>query len=331
MPKYDVITIGSATRDVYIQSPDLKVVKSRKFITGEGVCFPSGSKLGVEEIYFTTGGSAVNTAVTFAQQGLRASVLCKVGDDAGGLAIKERLKEVGADTKQMLTDKKYKTAYSVIIHSPSGERSIFVYRGATSRINSKEVDLKFLDNTKWIYVTHLGQESARLFGPLLKTAYKKGVKVALNPGSTQLKMSKKLVPFLNYVDILFVNKEEAAYLTGVGFKKEQKIFKQLDKWVRGIAVMTKGPKGVVVSDGEARWDAGIVKEPRFRDRTGAGDAFGSGFVSAIIRGGSVAEALQLASANAAAVLGEWGANNGLLTKKNRPTKFGKLAIKQIKL
>jgi ribokinase len=325
---YDIITIGSATRDVYIQSSDLKVIRSRKFIAGEGICFSSGSKLSVEEIYFTTGGSAINTAVTFAQQGLKTSVLCKVGDDAGGLAIKSRLKEVGADTKHILTDKKYKTAYSVIIHLPSGERSIFAYRGAASHLTQKEASLSFLDSTKWIYITHLGQESAKLFRPLLKSASKRGVKIALNPGSTQLKMGKKLVPFLNYVDVLFVNKEEAAYLTGVSFKKEQKIFQKLDKWVRGIAVMTKGPEGVIVSDGETRWEAGIVKEPRFLDRTGAGDAFGSGFVSAIILGGSVEDAIRLGTANSASVLGEWGANNGLLAAKSRPTKFGKLAIKQ---
>jgi len=323
---YDVITIGSATRDVYIQSRDLKVIKDRKFITGEGVCFPAGAKMDIDDIHFTTGGSAVNTAVTFGQQGFKTAVLCKVGDDSRGAAIKERLKGAGVATKLVLTDKKYSTGYSVIIHSPTGERSIFVYRGATSFLKPKDVDLSFLKNTKWIYVTHLGKESEKLFAPLLKEANMKGVKVALNPGSTQLKMGKKLIPLLDYVDILFVNQEEAAHLTGASYAKKEKLFKKLNGWVRGITVMTKGPDGVSVSDGESHWEAGVVKEPKFVDRTGAGDAFGSGFTSAIMRRGTIEDAIQLGSANAAADLGQWGANKGLLTKKDSPNKFGKVKI-----
>lgn len=329
--KYDIITIGSAIRDVYLESSGLEVIKNKKFKTGRGVCVPEGAKIGVENIFFTTGGSAVNAAVTFAQQGFSVAILSKVGEDFGGEMIEERLNDVGISDELFITDEDHKTAYSLIIHSPSGERSIFVYRGATSFLTLKEAKLDFLKNTKWIYVTHLGDESAKLFEPLLKRAKELGVKIALNPGSTQLKMGKKLIPLLNLVDILFLNKEEASYLTSVDFEKEDKIFKKLDDWVEGIVVMTKGPLGVIVSDGKTLWQAGIVKEPKFMDRTGAGDAFGSGFTSIIMRGGSVKQAMQLGSTNAASVLGEWGANLGLLTKEDLLNKFGELRIKEIKL
>ena len=328
---YDVITIGSAIRDVYLESSGLEVIKNKKFKTGRGICVPEGSKVEVENIFFTTGGSAVNAAVTFASRGFLVAALCKVGEDFGGEMIEARLKDVGISDELLIVDDEHKTAYSVIIHSPSGERSIFVYRGATSHLTQAEVKLDFLKNTKWIYVTHLGKESAALFEPLLKAAKAQGVKIALNPGVTQLKMGKKLIPVLNLVDILFLNKEEASHLTSVDFEKEDKLFKKLDDWVEGIVVMTKGPRGVVVSDGKTRWQAGIVKEPKFMDRTGAGDAFGSAFTSVIMSGGSVEQAIQLGSTNAAAVLGEWGANRGLLTREDSPEKFGKLKIKKVAL
>ena len=324
---YDIITIGSAIRDVYLESKELQIIKDKKFKTGQGLCMPEGAKVNVENIFFTTGGSAVNTAVTFAQQGFNTAILCKIGEDFGGEVIEQRLSDTGVSTELVIIDEEHQTAYSVIVHSPSGERSIFVYRGATSHLTLGDINLDFIKNTKWIYVTHLGQESAQIFEPLLKEANKNNIKIALNPGSTQLKMGKNLVPFLDYVDILFVNQEEASYLTGVSFDKEEKLFEKLDKWVKGIAVMTKGPKGAVVSDGKYRWEAGIVKEPKFMDRTGAGDAFGSGFTSAIMRGGTVEDAIQLGSTNSASVLGEWGANRGLLTKKDSPEKFGKVKIK----
>jgi len=328
---YDIITIGSATRDMYLESSGLEVVKNKKFKTGRGVCVPEGSKVEVENVFFTTGGSAVNTAVTFAQQGFLVATLCKVGEDFGGEMIEERLKKTGVSSELVISDNEHKTAYSVIIHSPNGERSIFVYRGATSYLTPEEVNLNFLKNTKWIYVTHLGQNSAKLFEPLLKMAKKQGVKIALNPGATQLKMGKKLVPLLNLVDILFLNKEEASRLTSVDFKNEDKVFKKLDDWMNGVVVMTKGPSGVIISDGKTRWQAGIVKEPKFADRTGAGDAFGSAFTSVVMRGGNVEQAIQLATTNAASVLGEWGANRGLLTREDSAEKFGKLKIKKTKL
>ena len=328
---YDIITIGSATRDVYLESSALKVVEDKKFETGKGICVSEGSKVEVENLFFTTGGDAVNNAVTFAQQGFNTGIICKVGEDFGGEMIEQRLNDVGVSAEFIVADQIHKTAYSTVIHSPSGERSIFVYRGATSYLTDKDINLDFLRKTKWIYLTHLGQESAKLFGPILKEAKKHGVKIAFNPGSTQLEMGHKLVPFLKHVDILFLNQEEASYLTGVDFKKEDKLFEKLDDWVFGIAVMTKGPEGVIVSDGKTRWEAGIVKEPKFVDRTGAGDAFGSGFTCAIMRGLSVEDAIQLGTTNSASVLGEWGANMGVLTRQDSIDKFGKVSIIKTRL
>ncbi|MEX2008284.1 MAG: carbohydrate kinase family protein [Candidatus Spechtbacterales bacterium] len=324
--KFDVITIGSATRDVYLASDSFIPVEGAEFQTGQGICVNLGSKIEVKDIHFTTGGGAVNVAITFALQGLRAAAICKVGDDARADAIEERLKEVGVAVDLVIRDKERLTAYSVIIHAPDGERSIFVYRGASSYLNTREVDLSRLEGTSWIYVTHMAGESAAFFAPLMEAAKQHDVKVAFNPGSTQLRMGKELVPFLNNVDILFLNREEASVLTGIEFGKEQEIFKQLDEWVRGIAVMTKGPDGVTVSDGATRWDAPALKEPRLVDRTGAGDAFGSGFTTAIIQGKTVEEAMLLGSANATRLIGEWGSNIGLLTRDDTPEMFGALTI-----
>lgn len=329
--KYDIITIGSATRDVYIESSQIISVHDDAFQTHEGLCVGLGSKVEVDNLYFTTGGSAVNTAITFAHQGLDAGIVAKVGRDSRGNSIIERLKQAGVSTEFVLEDEKELTAYSLIIHAPTGERSIFVYRGASSHMEVAEVDLTILKNTEWIFVTHLAGESAALFEPFLAAAKEHNVKIALNPGSTQLKMGKELVPLLEHVDIFFINQEEASLFTGIDYKKEEEVFAKLDEWVNGITVMTKGPDGVVVSDGTTRWDAPALKEPKFIDRTGAGDAFASGFTTAIIRSQSVGEAIGLGSANATGVIGKWGANRGLLTSGKEAEKFGTLNIKKLTL
>lgn len=327
MPKtYDIICIGSATRDAYIESNALKTIEDPSFVTGKGVCVPSGSKVAAENLHFTTGGSAVNVAVTFSAQQLKTGIVGKIGKDFNGEAVKHRMEELDVSTEYLRQSEKHPTAFSVVVHSPEGERSIFVYRGASRELSKEEFDFDLLKNTNWIYVAHLGGRAEEIFKPLIKKAGENNVGVALNPGSTQLKMGEDLIPLLKNVDILFLNQEEAAQLTGIDYKKEDEIFDKMDEWVSGIVAMTKGPKGVVVSDGNKRWESPALEEPNFIDRTGAGDAFGSGFTSAIINGGSVEDAIQLGSANATGVVTAWGANRGLLEKGEKPDKFGKLEI-----
>ena len=50
-----------------------------------------------------------------------------------------------------------------------------------------------------------------------------------------------------------------------------------------------------------------------RDATGAGDAFGSGFLAKLADGAEFVDALQFASANAASVVQKYGASTGILT------------------
>lgn len=328
MSKYDVITIGSATRDVFIEPEEAFVAKGSKFETGSGLCFSLGSKIDVPDIKFRTGGSAINSAVTFARQGLRVAALCKIGQDTRGESIKKRLEEDGISTSLVMESKDHLTAYSVILVSKAG-RTILVHRGATEYLCCEEpVPYDKLKNTKWFYITNLGGESSKIFKPIIDFAHQNNIKVALNPGKAQLKLGKNLKQVLGKIDILILNQEEASYLTGVAFRNVKGIFKELDKWTRGMVLMTRGPKGFVACDNANQWEGGILKEPRYADRTGAGDAFGAGFVSSIINGQTTDEAIQLASSNATGVLGEWGANHGLLATKNDIYKFGKLKIKK---
>ena len=111
-----------------------------------------------------------------------------------------------------------------------------------------------------------------------------------------------------------MNREEAAQCTSIPYEKEIAIFKELDTIVKGIVVMTDGPRGAIVSDGRTLYRAGIFKETRRVDRTGAGDAFGAGFVAGLIQKNDITHALRLASANATSVVEYIGAQPGILTR-----------------
>lgn len=328
---FDVITVGSATRDVFVRSKEIEILRSKKFPTGEGLCFSLGSKVNIDELNFSVGGGAANTAVTFANHGYKVAAIAAVGNDIRGQEIEKSLKKHGVSTDFLYFDPHELTAYSIILSAKNGERTIFRYRGAVWHLNEYPIPWDNL-KTKWLYINHIGDESALLLPHLISFAKKNGIKIAMNPGRTQLEMKEKVIPLFNQVDVLILNQEEASYFTGIPYGKTDKIFKKLDQWVRGIVIMTKGPKGVEVSDGKARWSAGILLFKKIVDRTGAGDAFGSGFISALIeKSGDIEYAIQFASANATGVLTEWGAESGLLKKGDSIEKYGKLHIKKVVL
>ncbi|MDO8599637.1 MAG: carbohydrate kinase family protein, partial [bacterium] len=64
---YDIITIGSATQDVFLRSKAWETKEDPRSPTGLNACLPFGSKVPIEDLHFTTGGGATNAAVTFAR------------------------------------------------------------------------------------------------------------------------------------------------------------------------------------------------------------------------------------------------------------------------
>jgi len=83
-----------------------------------------------------------------------------------------------------------------------------------------------------------------------------------------------------------------------------------------ITVLTDGPGGAYVYDGEKVLWGGMYPDPsKPVDRTGAGDSFASTFTSALVLGKSIEEALQWGPINSMSVVQHIGAQEGLLTKE----------------
>lgn len=313
---FDVITFGTATRDAFLFSKDELDIESDKHApTGKVIALPLEAKLELKNIMFTGGGGATNAAVTFARQKLTSACVCKIGNDAGGRAIFDELENENVGTKLIAYDKKQATGYSVILDVGPKGRTVLVYRGASASLMKSDISWKNL-KAKWFYIAPLGGDSLNIFGPLFNFAQKNKIKVAVNPSSAFVKLGiKKLAPWLSHVDAFILNREEASYLTGFSYNEEEKIFRKMDELVRGLVVVTDGSNGVKVSDGKTRWSAGIFQEKEVADRTGAGDAFGSGLVAMLIKGKTVEEGICAGSANATSVVEHIGAKKGILNAK----------------
>lgn len=298
-----VISIGTATQDVYLAgaifTPECEA----------GVCYEHlklGDKLYADKAYFTTGGNAGNASVTFARQGHESVFIGAVGDDPAGREVLEDLKREGVNTSLLTIDASLETSYSVVLLAPSGERTILRVKGSASAESGHEDFMSSLD-ADWLYISSLG--SFDLLEKVVHVAQEKNIKVAFNPGTKELEEAERLKSLLSQISVIMWNKDEAATLFS-GQSKEE-LAKQSAEIVE-IAVVTDGPDGAAVSDGSKTLIAGMYEDVKVIDRLGAGDAFCSGFTSAIADGKNLEEAITFASANSTSVVQYIGAKEGIL-------------------
>lgn len=339
---FDVVAIGSATRDAFFEG-DFPLVKWPKTESGKAYLLPFGEKLEVKKVSFTIGGNAANASVTFARQEFKTACVAETGNDVSGEEIRRRLKKEKIETKFIACDPQIPTSYSVLLLE-KGERTILNYRGAGGGLRVQDVNLKNL-SARWWYLSLAGKSDAML-KPLLEFADEKGIAVAFNPTGYHIKHKRsEILSSLGRLSFLVLNEEEAALLTGTSFKNERAVFKKLNGLTSGILAVTDGKNGVTVSDGNLIYKAGIFKEKKLADRTGAGDAFGSGFVAGLLQRGltkknivsakpdDIFYAIRLASANATSVVEKIGATEGTLTKNKfeHDARWRRLLIKVMRI
>jgi len=330
---YDIITIGSATQDVYLFSKKFRICKDSRVTTGEVESFAFGTKIELDDILFEIGGGATNTAYTFIRQGLKVACLTKVGSDGAGEEVKKMLRKAKISTDLVITDPKHRTAHSVIFLGQNGERTILVYRGASHEFRTKDVIFQKLKNTKWFFITSIGG-NLNLLRKIVYFANKNKIKVALNPGKLELEHGfNKLKQIFKKVDILFLNKEEAAEILKRSYTDEKGIINDMKDISSGIIVVTEAEKGALVCNGKNKFRL-TIRPLKAVDTTGAGDAYGSGFVAGYIKKRDIQFAIKLAAANSAGEVMKIGAKQGLLSGKlnefKKLLRLLKLKIEKIK-
>jgi sugar/nucleoside kinase (ribokinase family) len=318
----DIITIGSATRDVFLKSEGVELRKHADSPTGVEQCFPLGTKIPIKEIVFTTGGGATNAAVTFSKQGLKTGCVGVVGDDFNGKEIikelkRERVKPFFVVHKNGFTD------YSVILVHPNAERTILSYKGEGQHLEAEKIYWRKL-KAKWFFLNSLGGNKG-LADKIFEYAASRNFKIAFNPGGKELGLGLEILkPYLAETDIFSVNKEEGEEL--LNQKSAEGILRELSELVKGIVVLTLGPDGVLVSDKKNIYKAGTPDSPKI-ERTGAGDAFVSGFISRYILSGDIIKSIQFATANASSVVAQYGPKAGILKKDD----FGPWPLVEVKI
>jgi ribokinase len=298
---FDIVTFGSAVVDVFV---DTNISEKKDFIS-----YPIGSKILIKNLKFDIGGGGTNTAVAFSRFGLRTGYLGKLGDDENGNKIldllkKEKITFLGKISKEQ-------TGYSIILDSKDGERTILTYKGVNDALAPTEIQ-SF--KTKWLYFSSLLGKSFETQVNLAKSLSIQGVKIAFNPSEYLIK-NKNLKSLLKVIDVLILNKEEAELLSEQ--KTQTKVISALHSFGPRIVVITNKNKEVIASDGIKIYSMQPHKNIKAVERTGAGDAFASGFVAGIIVGKSIEDSLKLGIEESEAVIKYFGAKNNLIRRKLR--------------
>ncbi len=313
--QYDIICIGDVTTDAFIRLKDAHINCKINHHACE-LCLRFGDKVPFEFAKVIKAvGNAANASVALTRMGLKTSLVSNVGDDQNGQECRAELQKNHVDISCVKVNKDKPTNYHFVLWYDV-DRTILV--------NHIEYDYKLpkLAKTKWIYLTSVGANFSYHKEVLDYLALNPKVKLAFQPGSTQIKMGyNELAQVYKKADVLVVNLEEAERIiqsTKNNHKSDaegnpKKLLKQLHELGPKLCLITDGPNGAYMFDGDHYYHMPIYPDPRPPlERTGCGDAWSATFVGALALGKTPLEALMLAPINPMSVAQYIGSQEGLL-------------------
>lgn len=302
---FDVITIGDIKLDTFVMLDDASVSCQLKMPECQ-ICLEYGAKITVNVVDSQIAGSAPNVAVGLARMKLKTAVMCNMGTDGTHHLANTKLKAENVSTKFIRTMKNIPSAYSVVLMF-KGERTVLA-----SHPQRMYTFPKPFPKTKWIYVGEMGATYEKMFRELVSHLKKTSTQLAFNPGTIQIADRKKeLFDLIARTTVLFVNLQEAQAITGETSSEIHHLATALWKLKPQYVVITDGKNGSYSFDGHT-----LLHCPIFPGKVvgtiGAGDAFATGFIAAIIKN-SKTHPLVWGAINSTGVVGKIGPQDGLMS------------------
>lgn len=319
---FDLISIGDSTIDVFLELHEATV--NCELVPHEcKLVLTYGDKIPVDKMTRVAAvGNAANNAIGSARLRLAVGLYTMIGDDSDGREMRAIFKQENVHDDYVITDTGKRSNFSTVI-TFQGERTILVYH------EPREYHMPQMEPTQWVYLTSIGKEHHVLHEQVLAYIHRVGAKLMFQPGSHQLREGlASLKPMLAASAGLILNKEEAQGL----LQRTDEIKDLLPR------LYEMGPKTVVITDGQqGSWSydgqtirfAEIIPEKKFVERTGAGDAYSTGFLAAVISGQDIATAMLWGSANSSSVVEYVGAREGLLTPQGIQERIGQAKPVQV--
>ena len=315
MAPYEVLCVGDTATDVFIRLSDAHI-RTWNDHEGHWLDLPYGGKVPFDYAHTVeAGGNAANAAVGLARLGVRTALASHVGNDPVGHAMQAALHREGVDTHLMRFDAAHPSNRSFVLWYHQ-DRTILVHHEPYDyhwpHLSPREVPA-------WVYLSSVGSEAADYYDQLLQWLDEEAaVRLVFQPGTMQISQGVEgLQGIYRRTETLICNREEAVAIGGADHADLAAILESLFVLGPRLVVVTDGPDGAYAYDGSRRLRVSSYPDPSPPvERTGAGDAFSSTFVAALVKGHSVVEALEWAPVNAMRVVQDVGAQAGLLDEQS---------------
>jgi sugar/nucleoside kinase (ribokinase family) len=314
MGQIDILSVGDVVTDAFIKLLD----DQAEVVEENGVkwlAMPFATKLPFDHVEIAQAvGNAANAAAAFARLGLKAGFMTNVGGDSEGRDMITALHRQKVDTRFVRINPDKRSNYHYVLWYKD-ERTIL--------IKHEEYDyhwphLRPTEIPRWIYFSSISEHALEYHDQVSDWLDENpGVRLAFQPGTFQMKAgTERLKRIYQRTEVLVLNRQEAAFVSGGDANNLHDLFDRLHGLGANIVIITDGPEGAYASDGQNRYSMPLYPDPAPpKERTGAGDAFASTLVAALVKGLSLEEALQWAPINSMSVVQQVGAQAGLLKEK----------------
>ena len=251
------------------------------------------------------GGKGANQAVAAGRSGADIAFIACTGDDDIGERVRRQLERDRIDVAPVRAVNAQSTGVALIFVNAEGENVIGIHAGANAALSVEQVV------AEKARIAGAQALLLQLVSPLesvlaaAKIAHQHQTTVVLNPAPAR-DLPDEL---LSLIDIITPNETEAEKLTGIRVENDDdaaKAARVLHEKGIGIVMITLGSRGVWVShDGQGRRVPGFKVQAV--DTIAAGDTFNGAFVTALLEGTALDEAIRFAHAAAAIAVTRKGA------------------------
>lgn len=308
-----LIVFGSARMDGFLSLPDEKAHTYCRLDDKKCVLeLTYATKVPLRQVKFLLGGNGANVAVGTKRMGIDSVLAAEIGTGIMGDATKAELEKQEIDMSLITQSPEVPAGFGAVINY-QGERTILSYYPPQ--------EPPFPDNAdapEWVYLTSIGEQFENYYEKVHQFVVDKKPKLAFNPGGRQISKGRDWMrKYLQITDVLIANREESEEIAGENhtFGREKELINKLLEMGASKVVVTDGRNGSFAFDGEKFYKLGILPVDAI-ERTGAGDAFSAGFLSALIKGKPMQEAILWGTLNSTSVIGFVGPEDGLLHERD---------------
>ncbi|MDQ5962203.1 MAG: PfkB protein [Patescibacteria group bacterium] len=305
---FDLVAIGDTVIDAFIR---VSVGHVQETAHGAELCIPYGAKVPYDSVVVLPAvGNSANAAVSASRLGLNAALLTYLGNDKHGKECLEKLEVEKVATKFIQLEDGKRTNYHYVLWY-GDDRTILIKHEEFTPV------LPDLGTPKWVYLSSLGKHTLPMHHELIKYLESHPeVKLAFQPGTFQLGFKQEIADLYKKTEVVCMNKEEAQGLLNTEEHDLKKLMDMLSDWGPKIIIITDGHNGSYMKHEGTYFNMPIYpdEKPPY-ERTGAGDAFFSTFVSFLARGFDAPYAIVRAPINSMNVVQHVGAQEGLLTEE----------------